>query len=92
MYVYMQLKSEQDSKPLGLMIVGDKSIGTLNDSEEWSFTLSVDGCLFGHHLGFVQKLGTPKIQEFIMSIPSNVTIVYLHTPNGLQTHWFVLER
>jgi hypothetical protein len=31
--------------------VGDKSIGTLNDSEEWSFTLCVDGCLFGHHLG-----------------------------------------
>ena len=51
MYVYMQLKSEQDSKPLGLIIVGDKSIGTLNDSEEWSFTLCVDGCLFGHHLG-----------------------------------------
>ena len=83
MYVYMQLKSEQDSKPLGLIIVGDKSIGTLNDSEEWSFTLCVDGCLFGHHLGFVQKLGTPKIQDFIMSIPSNVTIVYLHTPNPL---------
>lgn len=24
----------QDSKPLGLILVGDKNIGTLNDSEE----------------------------------------------------------
>ena len=87
--MYYTCNSARDSKPLGLIIVGDKNIGTLNDSEEWSVSpfVSMAACCVVVICGLSKNWGPQKIQEFLTRIPSNMTIVYLNTTNSFRSFW-----
>ena len=91
--IHAIVQSEQDSKPLGLIIVGDKSIGTLNDSEEWSAKpLCVDGCSLVTIWGLSKKDGDPENPRVYHEYPFKRDYCIPLYSSILQSHWFVLER